>query len=73
MLLFFQYSNKVFPAHFMYKKLNIFSGEYDLYKMFNYYNNVIFGWELKPAKLYWSNRLVKAAGQCVFKVIKNVV
>lgn len=57
----------------MYKKLNIFSGVYDLYDMFNYYNNIIFGWELKPTKLYWSDKLVRAAGICVFKKIRGTV
>lgn len=57
----------------MHKKLNIFQGEYDLYKMFNYYNNVIFGWELRAVRLYWSDKLVKAAGTCAFKTVNGAV
>ena len=39
------------------RNMCIFNGEYNLYNMFKYYNDIIFNNELKPAKLYWKDSL----------------
>ncbi|CAL6106918.1 SprT-like_family protein [Hexamita inflata] len=39
---------------------------YNLYEMFDYYNQIVFNNELRPAKLYWAQKLEQAAGICTY-------
>ena len=46
--------------------LDIFDHHYNLYEMYDYYNQLCFNNQLRPAQLLWSRQMRAAAGICEF-------